>query len=265
MSIFALAATVLMLAAAPAPPQPAPLPKPSAPVLFIFAHPDDEIFIAPLAAALARRGVPMVVAFATQGERGAPPDGSVAAGPGLAVIRRAEAGCSAAILGIAPPRFLGFQDGSLGDRVQPTNARLTALGTAIRALVTDVGPRAIVTWGPDGGYGHPDHRLVSAVTTEVVLGIVGGPPLFFPGVPADALAAHPQRVIAWTGVDPALLTMRVPFVAADAAAARAAANCHHSQFGSPQVVDAIEADLIGVLGGAIHLRPARPIHGNPFR
>lgn len=258
MLILAIAALLLAT-------DPAPLPPAADPVLFVFAHPDDEIFIAPLAAALARHGVPMVVAFATQRERGVPPDGSIAAEPGLAIIRRAEAGCSAAILGIAPPHFLGFQDGGLGDRVQPTNARLTALGNAIRALVTDVAPRAIVTWGPDGGYGHPDHRLVSAVTTEVVLGIVGGPPLYFPGVPADALAAHPQRVIAWTGVDPALLTMRVPFVAADAAGARAAATCHRSQFGSPQVVDAIEADLIGALGGAIHLRPARPTHGNPFR
>ena len=235
------------------------------PVLFIFAHPDDEIIAAPLIAGLARRGRAVVLALATAGERGAPADGSIAAGPALATVRRSEAACSAQALGIAPPRFLGFEDGSFGEATRPPGSRLKALGASVRALIADIRPRAIVTWGPDGGYGHPDHRLVSAVTTEVVLGTAKGSPLFYIGLPAAGLAAHPPRLMAWTGTDAALLTLRIPFTAADAAAARAAALCHRSQFASAAIVDAITAELEPVLAGASHLRPARRGSGNPLR
>ena len=251
----ALFAAALAIGAAPVP----------APVLFIFAHPDDEIIAAPLIAGLARRGRPVVLALATAGDRGAPADGSIAAGPALAAIRRNEAECSARALGIAAPRFLGFEDGSLGEATRPPGRRLKALGTAVRTLIAEISPRAIITWGPDGGYGHPDHRLVSAVTSEVVQGSVKAPPLFYIGLPAAGLAAHPPRIIAWTGTDAALLTLRIRFTPADAAAARAAALCHRSQFPSPAIVDAITAELEPVLAGASHLRPALASSGNPLR
>jgi LmbE family N-acetylglucosaminyl deacetylase len=233
--------------------------------MFVFAHPDDEIFAGPLIARLARQGTPVVLAFATAGERGAPADGSIAAGPALAVVRRAEAACSAAALGVAPPRFLGFEDGSLGEAAVPVAARLAALGVAVRRMVADVRPRAIVTWGPDGGYGHPDHRLISAVTSEIVLGSIGAPPLLYVGLPADALAAHPTKLMDWAGVDPALLSVRVAFGAADVAGTRTAALCHKSQFAGPPAVDAMMGELAAVMAGTVHLRPARPVAGDPLR
>ncbi len=252
----ALAAAALLASATSAAP---------APVLFVFAHPDDEIIAAPLIAGLARRGQPVVLALATAGERGAPADRSIAAGPALAAVRTGEAQCSARALGIAPPRFLGFEDGSLGEATRPPGSRLKALGIAIRTLVTETRPRAIITWGPDGGYGHPDHRLVSAVTSEVVLGTAMAPPLLYIGLPAAALAAHPPRLMAWTGTEAVLLTVRIPFTAADAAAARTAALCHRSQFAAPAIVDAVTAELEPVLAGAVHLRPAVPTKGNPLK
>ena len=251
-------ALLLLAAAAPAPP-------PSRPVLFVFAHPDDEIIAAPLIAGLSRRGVPVVLALATAGERGAPSDGSIAAGPALGAIRRAEATCSAAALGIAPPVFLGFEDGGLGEAVRPPASRLGDLATAVGTLIAQVRPRAIVTWGPEGGYGHPDHRLVGAVVSGVVLGLADPPPLLHPGLPADALAAHPPKIIAWSGVDRSLLAHRVAFTAADAAASRTAALCHRSQFASAAIVDAIFAELEPVMAGAVHLRPAHAVAGDPLR
>ena len=71
--------------------------------------------------------------------------------------------------------------------------------------------------------------------------------------------------MAWTGTDPARLTVRVPFTTADAAAARTAALCHRSQFASPAIVDAITGELSPVLGGAVHLRLAVPVKGNPLQ
>ena len=99
---------------------------------------------------------------------------------------------------------------------------------------------------------HPDDEIIVA-------------PPFYPKLPADALAAHPPRMIAWSGVDRALLTTTVAFAAADAAASRTAALCHHSQFASPAIVDALIADLEPVMAGAIHLRPARALSGDPFQ
>jgi LmbE family N-acetylglucosaminyl deacetylase len=256
MRFRALAAAALLATGATAAP---------APVLFVFAHPDDEIIAAPLIARLARRGQPVVLALATAGERGAPADGSIAAGPALASVRTGEAQCSARALGIAPPRFLGFEDGSLGEATRPPGSRLKALGTVIRTLVTETRPRAVVAWGPDGGYGHPDHRLVSAVTSEVVLGLPAPPPLLYISLPAAALAAHPPRLMAWTGTDASLLTVRIPFTAADAAAARTAALCHRSQFAYPAIVDAVTAELEPVLAGVVHLRPAVRTKGNPLK
>jgi len=235
------------------------------PVLLLFAHPDDEIVVAPLAANLARRGIPIVLALATAGENGAPPDGSITAGADLAAVRRDEARCSAIALGIAPPRFLGFIDGSLGEAVRPTRDRLASVASAVRALVDELHPRAVITWGPDGGYGHPDHRLVGAVASEVLLANRDAPPLLYVGLPADALSAHPPKAIAWVGVDRALLTISMPFTADDAEAARKAMQCHRSQFRTDSVVDAVLADLAPVVAGSIHLRPARPGTVDPFK
>ena len=255
----AIAALCLIAAAAPV-----DAGTPEAPVLLLFAHPDDEITVAPLAASLVRRGVPVVLALATAGENGAPPDGSIKAGAALATVRRAEAHCSAEALGVSGPIILGFVDGSLGEAVRPTSSRLQALATAVRGLISDVKPRAVISWGPDGGYGHPDHRLISAVASEVLLADADQPPLFYVGLPADALKAHPPRLSPWAGTDPALLTIALPFSDADAAASRRAAQCHRSQFQTDAVVDAVLADLAPVLAGKVHLRPARPDSGNPF-
>lgn len=260
-SLLSAAATALCLTFSAAPARAA---TPPAPVLLLFAHPDDEITVAPLAANLVRRGVPVILALATAGENGAPPDGSIKAGEALAAVRRAEARCSAEALGVSGPIFLGFVDGSLGQPVRPPASRLQTLATSVRALIADAKPRAVITWGPDGGYGHPDHRLISAVASEVLLEAPSQPPLFYVGLPADALKAHPTRLSPWSGTDPALLTIAMPFTDTDAAASRRAAQCHRSQFQTDAIVDAVLADLAPVLAGKVHLRSARADSGNPF-
>ena len=98
-----------------------------------------------------------------------------------------------------------------------------------------------------------------------MLSTTQAPPLLYIGLPASGLTAHPPRLMAWTGTDAALLTVRIPFTAADAAAARTAALCHRSQFASPAIVDAVTSELEPVLAGAVHLRPAVPTKGNPLK
>jgi LmbE family N-acetylglucosaminyl deacetylase len=125
----------------------------------------------------------------------------------------------------------------------------------IRELLAQVRPDAVITWGPDGGYGHPDHRLVSAVVTEAVQAGVDGAPcrLFYPGLPADRARSRlgHQR---WAVTDPRFLTVRVPYDAVDLASTRRAFSCHLSQF-SPEQIEGLLKRLDARLGGRIYLRP----------
>jgi LmbE family N-acetylglucosaminyl deacetylase len=76
-------------------------------------------------------------------------------------------------------------------------------------------PGVIVTWGPDGGMGHPDHRMVSNIVTQLQRAHAPGVPerVFYMYLPAEAMRAmNPQR-----GEPPLLVpdaryvTARVPF------------------------------------------------------
>jgi LmbE family N-acetylglucosaminyl deacetylase len=89
----------------------------------------------------------------------------------------------------------------------------------------------VLTWGPDGGYGHADHRMVSALTTQVVqaLPAAGRPKLLYVGIPNGSLPPVPEMA-KWAVTDPALLTESIAYTPADLAAAKAAAMCHVTQF-----------------------------------
>ena len=53
----------------------------------------------------------------------------------------------------------------------PRLASFDALGrlrTEVAKIIDAVRPAAIITFGPEGGTGHPDHRLVGDVVTQIV-------------------------------------------------------------------------------------------------
>ncbi len=130
-------------------------------LLGVFAHPDDEIFCMGGTAAhhVARGGSAAVVSL-TQGEAGQIRDATVASRRTLAEVRRRELAEAAAVLGIAETRCLGWLDGTLAD--EPTGPMVDA----VRSCIDELRPDAIVSFGPDGGYGHPDHVIASTVATE---------------------------------------------------------------------------------------------------
>ena len=76
-------------------------------------------------------------------------------------IRQAELQCACRALGIQPPRFLNYQDGTLS---QVDDAGAVA---QIAALVRELRPHVLLTWPPDGLSGHPDHICVSRWTAQV--------------------------------------------------------------------------------------------------
>jgi LmbE family N-acetylglucosaminyl deacetylase len=226
-------ATTACAACAP-PSGSAPSASPSAGALIaVLAHPDDETFFAPALARYARNGVRVYLVIATDGSQGVSPHAGVPAGDSLAAIRVNEARCSARELGLQEPLLVGLPDAGLATLRPWPGEPLDRLATRLEVLMRELQPQAVITLGPDGGYGHPDHRLVSSVVTQVFQS--GTTPsrtrLFFPGFTAATMAGNPRRL----GVNvypttPDLLTTHVSFNGRDLAAARMALGCHRSQF-----------------------------------
>jgi LmbE family N-acetylglucosaminyl deacetylase len=129
-------------------------------LLGVWAHPDDEAYLsAGLMARVVDSGGEVTVVTATRGEQGtADPErlGTAA----FAAHREMELRASLAELGVGEVRVLDLPDGGC-DRIDPTPSI-----ARIATLIDDLGPDAIVTFGPDGITGHPDHRAVSRWTTE---------------------------------------------------------------------------------------------------
>ncbi len=128
-------------------------------VLGIWAHPDDEAYLsAGLMARAVRAGGRVVLRHATRGERGTP-DPDTWPPDRLAMVREREAVASLAELGVTDHGFLGHTDGGCA-AVAPA----AAVG-GLAKLIETVRPDVVVTFGPDGITGHPDHVTVSRWVT----------------------------------------------------------------------------------------------------
>jgi LmbE family N-acetylglucosaminyl deacetylase len=171
------------------------------------AHPDDES--RGLGATLARyaaEGAEVTVVTATRGEggrfRGHPQGHPLHPGPeALASIRERELRAAAAVLGVREVFVLGYADQQL-DRADPGEAVRRIADAICRAR-----PDVVLTFGPDGAYGHPDHIAVSQLCLAAVVqaaarpaDAVGSPAthavqkLYFFAWPAAAWAAYQAAV-----------------------------------------------------------------------
>jgi LmbE family N-acetylglucosaminyl deacetylase len=136
-------------------------------LLAVLAHPDDEsLGFGGSLARYATEGVETFVVTATRGERGryrGVREGPEYPGPeGLGVIRERELRGAAAVLGVKEVALLGYRDQEL-DRADPAEAIGRIAGHLRR-----IRPHVVMTFGPDGGYGHPDHIAISQFTTAAV-------------------------------------------------------------------------------------------------
>jgi LmbE family N-acetylglucosaminyl deacetylase len=137
-------------------------------ILGIWAHPDDEMYLsAEVMAAAVAKGNRVVVVTATRGERGT--DDPVRWPPGrLAGVRTRELADSLAVLdggtGRIEHRFLGDRDGLCYLDGGLAHGPADRAAAELAAIVDEVAPDTILTFGPDGMTGHPDHRAVSAWT-----------------------------------------------------------------------------------------------------
>jgi LmbE family N-acetylglucosaminyl deacetylase len=243
-----LAALALAPAQAQDAPAPAPPPAPQR-VLVVLAHPDDELTMAPAIAAMARQGSRVRLVYATPGDAG-PGFSGLPKGEALGAVRRAEAECSGKTLGVAEVIHLGFGDGKLAEHVRD--------GSLAKALQGHIAQADLVlTWGPDGGYGHADHRVAHAITTQIAQGQRADvrPRVLFVGLPLGSIAALPP-LADWAETDPALLTAAIAYTPADLAAAAQATACHVTQFDQATRTAMAAAFDATIWRGRVHFRPA---------
>ena len=135
----------------------------------VLAHPDDEsLGMGSTIAKYASEGVDVFLLTATRGDsgryRGHRPDEPQHPGPSaLAGIRETELRAAAATLGVREVSLLNYRDQHV-DRADPQEAV-----TAIVGHIRRVRPDVVLTFGPDGGYGHPDHIAISQFTTAAIV------------------------------------------------------------------------------------------------
>jgi len=224
----------------------------------VFAHPDDETFVGPVLARYAREGAKVYLAIATKGEKGTNDRARIPSGDRLAKIRREEATCACKQLGIEPPIFFELSDGELGAMTNPLGRNVQSVADKLQDLIAKLHPQVIVTWGPEGGYGHPDHRLVSDAVTQVVQSAKSDVKLLYAGMsPEQAKTLNTiwgSSGFYWHATDAAYLTVRVPVTKADLAAYHRALECHPSQFAREEMQE-LEKALDTAWESGVWFRP----------
>lgn len=227
------------------------------PVLAVFAHPDDERVIGPLLSKLAREGRETHLVIATDGAKGVRDFAKIPAGPELAAARTKEAQCAANRLGVRQLHLLGLPDGGLA-----SFDVLGKLWSGLAAIIDSLKPAVIITFGPEGGTGHPDHRLVGNVTSQIIESDsrYSNIDLLYASLPSERLRTAPAAEPTVNGMAEKLLTVRVPFEERDLVAGREEFACHRTQY-APEEMDKVNAYLKHAWNGSVWLRPWNgPLH-----
>jgi LmbE family N-acetylglucosaminyl deacetylase len=133
-------------------------------LMAVLAHPDDEsLAIGGTLARYADEGVETFLVTATLGEHGRNGHSRDTSPGELARLREAELRAASDVLGITELSLLDYTDGAL-DRLDPEMAI-----DKIADHIARVRPHVVVTFGPEGAYGHPDHIAISQFTTAAVV------------------------------------------------------------------------------------------------
>jgi len=153
-------------------------------LLFVHAHPDDEtIGTGATMAKYVAEGAHVTLVTCTLGEEGevlVPELSRLAAGEAdqLGGYRISELASACAALGVTDHRFLGgvgrYRDSGMMGVPANDNPRcfwradLTEAAEHLVAVIREVRPQVVVTYDPNGFYGHPDHIQAHRVVTEGV-------------------------------------------------------------------------------------------------
>ncbi len=136
-------------------------------ILAVFAHPDDEAFsTGGTIARYAEAGIDITLVCATRGEAGEISDPGFATPETLGQVREQELRCAAETMGIKELYFLDYRDSGMAGTTENKdprafmNAPAEVVISTLVEIIRRVQPQIIVTFEPNGGYGHPDHIAI---------------------------------------------------------------------------------------------------------
>ena len=130
-------------------------------LLAVTAHPDDEArIIGGTLAKCAAEGVATAVLCATRGERGSRGEPPLCSPEELPAVRERELREACRILGVQNLRLLRYPDGDLAE--VPPGSIITEIDQAFE----EWRPQVVITFGPEGRTGHPDHIAIHGFTAE---------------------------------------------------------------------------------------------------
>ena len=207
-------------------------------VLYVAAHPDDENMIGPVLAKFGRLGYEVQVIIATDGRDGTRVT-KIPAGDSLGKLRQQESICACTALQINAPIFLHLErlDTKIGVRAY-LNAHQQLL-VLLRKYIDHLNPDIIISFGPDGEYGHPEHIVVGSTVIDVLLreGWVERYPLYFPIV-KKSRKEDPEISYA----DDRYINLEIAFSQTDKDKYFAAAKCYVTQFTQEEMKEIVESE-----------------------
>jgi N-acetyl-1-D-myo-inositol-2-amino-2-deoxy-alpha-D-glucopyranoside deacetylase len=149
-------------------------------MLLVHAHPDDEsLWTGGTIARYAAAGVQVTLVTCTLGEEGeiipeALRELASDAADQLGGYRVGELRGACAALGVSDQRYLGgigrWRDSGMAGTAPNNHPRAFAAGEldeqadALAEVLAEVRPQVVISYAPDGGYGHPDHIRAHEVT-----------------------------------------------------------------------------------------------------
>jgi len=134
-------------------------------ILVVGAHPDDETFLASgLLAAAVRAEQRVATVTATRGEEGSFDEERWPTAE-LGGVRETEMLAGLAVLGVTDHTWLDYYDGTCAQ------VSLEEGTKRVRAHIERLAPDTVLTFGPDGMTGHPDHKAVCAWTTAAFVDV----------------------------------------------------------------------------------------------
>lgn len=168
-------------------------------LLVVFAHPDDESF-GPAGTMIhyASRGVGVHYVCATRGEAGYAAPELLTRYNSLAELRTAELRCATEQLGLTGLHMLDYRDSGMENTVENNNpaslyqAPLVEVAGKVIQLIRQIQPQIVLTFGPSGGYFHPDHVKMHQAATMAFFAAGDGEK--FPCQQDDLPPYQPQKL-----------------------------------------------------------------------
>ena len=210
-------------------------------ILAIFAHTDDESSVGQVLSKYSKQAKVYII-YVVEDIDTSKLD-ITPAGDSINHLKIADAKCSCLNLNVQPI-FLGMGRLIYDPIKKPREyfIKTKKLKSVLQQKIKELNPDAIITFGPDGDSGHPEHRIVSSIITEIILynGWVERYPLYYAGWPKEE---KPIDQLQGTGeVDKKYLTVEIHYSEEDEAIAFESFTCYKNEFSAQQIQERKDED-----------------------